>query len=228
MDYSREHGDLVFHGCADSYFETHSVHLFDLRGHGRSERVSSGYDTKTMGADLEALVSLNGETPIDLVGHSYGALVALHFTLRYPDKVRRLALVELPLPPSRIEDMQTFLRLAPADMVNALPEPLKVLIHQNGGRRRARRFLDNLSFLSQSCSLLEDLQREEDLSHEELAGIQCPVLGLFGRDSSCDQVSERLNHSMPLYRQEILPGGHYLPLDAGPAVTECLKGFLRG
>ena len=94
--------------AAPTLAETHSVHLFDLRGHGRSERVSSGYDTRTMGADLEALVSLNGETPIDLVGHSYGALVALHFTLKYPDRVRRLALVELPLPPRASKKCRPF------------------------------------------------------------------------------------------------------------------------
>ena len=59
---------------APTLAETHSYTCSTFGDTDEAKGVS-GYDTKTMGADLEALVSLNGETPIDLVGHSYGALV---------------------------------------------------------------------------------------------------------------------------------------------------------
>ena len=85
--------------AAPALARTHAVRLYDLRGHGRSTRPPTGYDTRTMAGDLAALAAdLPG--PIDVVGHSYGALVALRFAQAHPTRVRRLSLVEAPLPPS--------------------------------------------------------------------------------------------------------------------------------
>lgn len=50
----------------------------DLRGHGLSDKPDSGYDLATLGADLQAaLCDLDLKSPI-LVGHSWGAGLALH------------------------------------------------------------------------------------------------------------------------------------------------------
>ncbi|HZD70860.1 MAG TPA: alpha/beta hydrolase [Actinomycetes bacterium] len=54
------------------------VVALDLRGHGESEQPGGGYDFPTVARDLEiALESLGIERPV-LVGHSWGANVALH------------------------------------------------------------------------------------------------------------------------------------------------------
>ncbi len=94
------HGLLV--GCLATWYfttapllaKTHRVVLYDLRGHGRSERAKSGYDVATMSADLDAVVSELGSDKVTLVGHSYGAVVALRYALDHPDRVARLAIVE--------------------------------------------------------------------------------------------------------------------------------------
>src|SRR5262245_51278412 len=93
------------------------VLLYDLRGHGRSERTPTGYDVATMARDLSALAAAFDERPIDLVGHSFGALVALRFALDHPARVRRLVLVEAPLPPSRFPEMEELAARTPAQMV---------------------------------------------------------------------------------------------------------------
>ena len=58
----------------------HEVLAVDLRGHGRSEETSDGYDTATAAADLAALIRLQGWTgpraPI-AVGQSWGGNVVL-------------------------------------------------------------------------------------------------------------------------------------------------------
>ena len=55
------------------------VTLFDLRGHGYSERPQSGYDAVTMAGDLAGLLDHLGIERCDLIGHSYGGSVALEY-----------------------------------------------------------------------------------------------------------------------------------------------------
>src|SRR5258706_10835045 len=56
------------------------VILYDLRGHGMSERPPRGYAVADLVADLAALLdALSIDHPVDLVGNSFGGLVALAF-----------------------------------------------------------------------------------------------------------------------------------------------------
>ena len=54
------------------------VHLYDLRGHGRSEMPPSGYTVEDNVDDLVALLDLWGITePVHLFGNSFGGVVSL-------------------------------------------------------------------------------------------------------------------------------------------------------
>jgi pimeloyl-ACP methyl ester carboxylesterase len=72
----------------------HRVVAFDLRGHGLSEKPAAPDDYRT-DALLDDLVSVLDECSLDqpdLIGHSLGGGIALHFALRNPQRVRRLVL----------------------------------------------------------------------------------------------------------------------------------------
>jgi len=56
---------------------THRVLAIDLRGHGRSERPEAGYGFAEVGGDVVALLELMKLSGEVLVGHSWGASVAL-------------------------------------------------------------------------------------------------------------------------------------------------------
>lgn len=71
-----------------------NVLLYDLRGHGRSSTPPSGYRLPAMADDLDALMSHLGIGQAHLVGHSFGARVALAYAGMHPDKVRSLVVAD--------------------------------------------------------------------------------------------------------------------------------------
>jgi pimeloyl-ACP methyl ester carboxylesterase len=213
---------------APALAQSHQVLLFDLRGHGRSERASSGYDLLTLSRDLASLIDpwVGRDDPLILVGHSYGALVALRFALDYPQRVRRLALVEAPLPPSQSGEMRHFMRQTPQEMLRALPPQLGAGWQEHS--RRSQRLLQTLTFLSQQSTLLHDMEHEKDFSDAELASLTCPVLCAYGDRSSCLSAGKRLAAAVPRAELAVFSGGHYLHLDATAELTSRLVEFADG
>jgi len=96
----RDHGGsgrpvVLLHGLASSAHiwdvvgshltYDHRVVALDQRGHGSSDRPDSGYDFETVTRDLAAFVEALGlDCPI-IVGHSWGAHVALEYAARGHD-----------------------------------------------------------------------------------------------------------------------------------------------
>lgn len=72
------------------------VVFYDQRGSGLSPRVpSESISVEGYLDDLDAIVrQVSPGRPIDLLGHSWGAMLASAYTGRHPDKVRRLVLAE--------------------------------------------------------------------------------------------------------------------------------------
>ena len=70
------------------------VIALDMRGHGLSDKPSTGYDMARIQLDLEtALDLLKVSTPIVLVGHSFGGAIATDFALNHPERVERLIMM---------------------------------------------------------------------------------------------------------------------------------------
>lgn len=207
--------------------ERHRVLLYDLRGHGRSERVAEGYDLETMTDDLEALVGevFPGE-PLVLVGHSYGALVSLSFARRHPERVTKLGLVDAPIPPARTATLTEFLSRDPAEWVDALPAQLQGAVRSRG--RRANRVLSSLHFLATETTLLRDLDAQRDVTDAELAAVEIPTLCVYGDESPVLEAGRRAAREMPDARLSILPGGHFLTVDAPTELTRALVEFIDG
>jgi pimeloyl-ACP methyl ester carboxylesterase len=218
------HGLLVgslaawYFGAAGKLAERHRVLLYDARGHGLSARPTTGYDLATMTGDLAALLPLCGTGPAVLVGHSYGALTALAFALAHPERVARLLLVEVPLPPLRLPELDVFL---------AQPREAHLPPSARQGRPRGR-LLEQLRFLAEDTSLLADLAREPALDEAALGRLDRPVSLLYGETSSCRPAGERLAALVPGARLELVPGGHFLPTEAPARVTAWILEELHG
>jgi len=73
----------------------HTVVAPDLRGYGRTDKPRTGYDKRTMAADIHALVRSLGYDTVTLVGHDRGARVAHRYALDHPETVARLVVMDI-------------------------------------------------------------------------------------------------------------------------------------
>ncbi len=216
-----------YFGAGPRLARTHRVLMYDARGHGLSARAPAGYDLGTLGADLGALLPDAGErdgVPAVLVGHSYGALTALKFALAHPARVARLLLVDLPAPPSKLHELQAFLKAAPEQMVGSLPSVLRE--HVVRGGRQGARFVAQMKFLAGESTLLADIAAEAPLDEVALQRLRCPVSLVYGETSSCRPEGERLARLIPGARLSLLPGGHFLPAESPAAVADWIDAEL--
>jgi len=76
----------------------HTVIVPDLRGMGLSEHVAAGYDKRTQGRDVSAVLDALKVKKADVVAHDIGNMVAYAFAAEEPDRVTKLVLMDAPLP----------------------------------------------------------------------------------------------------------------------------------
>jgi pimeloyl-ACP methyl ester carboxylesterase len=69
-----------------------AVVTYDQRGTGHSSEPSEGYAMANYIADLEAIRQAIGTETIDLLGHSWGGVLALRYAAAYPLRVRSIIL----------------------------------------------------------------------------------------------------------------------------------------
>ena len=67
----------------------------DLRGHGDSSWAIGGmYALSDFVLDIVQLLDAIGEFPVKIVSHSLGAMISLHYTGLYPERVEKLVAIE--------------------------------------------------------------------------------------------------------------------------------------
>jgi pimeloyl-ACP methyl ester carboxylesterase len=79
---------------ANSICHRHLVLAFDQRGHGLSDQPESGYDLATVAEDAVQGMAALGLGKVALVGHGWGARVALVLAARHPALISHLILVD--------------------------------------------------------------------------------------------------------------------------------------
>lgn len=92
-----ETGDMWAPMAAD-LARDHTVVVPDLRGLGLSSKPTGGFDKKTQARDVEAVLTTLGVRQADVVAHDIGNMVAFQFAAQHPDRVRRLVLIDAPVP----------------------------------------------------------------------------------------------------------------------------------
>ena len=69
----------------------------DMRGFNESEKPATGYDTATLAIDVRDFIDHLGG-PAYVAGHDWGGIVAYQLATDWPDRVKRLAILNAPHP----------------------------------------------------------------------------------------------------------------------------------
>jgi pimeloyl-ACP methyl ester carboxylesterase len=100
---------LLVHGWPENWYawrrvmpalaRDFEVIAVDQRGIGRSDKPADGYDTGTLAGDLVALMDALGHERFAVVGHDTGHFISYALAADHPNRVARVALLEVPGPP---------------------------------------------------------------------------------------------------------------------------------
>lgn len=225
-----------FFGVAPLLARNRSVLLYDQRGHGLSAPAESGFDLATSSADLgEVLAAMDGfGDAVDVVGHSYGGAVALRFALDAPDRVRRVVVLDAPLPPFDPAEVASMMKDVDEDQMRQLIEldhrqfsELAARLAIGRGRRGALR-ADRARHLREATTVTADLMAEPAIDPAGLARLERPVLCAYGSTSPFRSRADELAAILPDARVVELQGGHLLPLECPAEVVRVVEEFLDG
>ena len=79
------------------FAKSNKVIFYDQRGNGKStlEKIdSTTFNVELLVEDLEELRKEFGVEKLNIIGHSWGGLLAMYYSVKYPDNVKRLILVD--------------------------------------------------------------------------------------------------------------------------------------
>lgn len=207
------HG-LVMDNLSSFYFtlanpaaEAADVILYDLRGHGMSERPAAGYTVGQLVDDLAGLLAAQGVTrPVQLVGNSFGGTLALAFAAAHPDRVADLALIDAHDGAAGWSAQMTATLGLQGDERNAkIGENFQSWLGRHSERKR-NRLARAAEALVEGTTLVADLAASPPLAAAALAKITCPVLAIYGAGSDVIDRGRALAAALPACELVVLPG----------------------
>jgi haloacetate dehalogenase len=239
--------------------EHHTVIAPDLRGYGASAAPpggpeGQGYTKRELAEDTVELADALGFQRFAVVGHDRGARVAYRLALDHPERVERLAVLNVvptldqfermgvgpslsywpwvllaqPAPfPERLiaADREHFLRFVFGSWTD---DPTAIDTDAFAAYVNA---LDEATIASMCADYRASffLDREHDLA-DRIAGrrIECPLLVIAGSAETQLANAEDVWRNWAVdVRAETVPGGHFIPEEAPQELAAALRSFLR-
>jgi pimeloyl-ACP methyl ester carboxylesterase len=195
------------------------THLYDLRGHGRTEVPKSGYAVVDHVADLRALLAAwSIDEPVHLVGNSFGCVVALAFARLFPEQVASMVLIEAHFATEGWgEHMAGSLALAAFGLDK---QSVKDWLDRNASRKLSR-LARHSERLFLETTLIDDLQDEQPFPRHALESIDSPTLAIYGEGSDILDRAYDLERLLPRCDLHVVPGcSHSVLFEATPFVRE--------
>jgi len=236
----------------DALATRNTLVYYDQRGTGRSTATldSASINLDTFVSDIEALRQALGYERISVLGHSFGALIAIEYAARYPEGTRSLILMNPVEPGSRFAE-QTAERMADrsSEEDDTEMEELKAsegFVARDPAtlsqvyRVAYRKLLRNPNRINELDLDLMDATAKngQDVAAllagsmgdvdwwDRLGDIQTPTLVLHGRyDVPPVDMSRELAEAFPLGTFEVLDSGHFPYLEDRNGLLSAVSGF---
>jgi pimeloyl-ACP methyl ester carboxylesterase len=205
--------------------EVADVHLYDMRGHGRSSTPDEGYTVTDNVGDLVALLDHWGLDRVHLVGNSYGCLLALHLAHHQPERVASMFLVEAHFATEGWGDhMAASLAFAAFGLDR---DVVQEWLDEHGGRR-VTRLARKSEHMFLRTSLIADLESEAITPLAWLEEVRCPTVAVYGSESDVLDRGRTLEAHVPGCELRIVPGRtHSLLTEETSLLREWLIAWLR-
>lgn len=218
----------LWDGVVGALAAQHRVLRFDLPGHGISPAAAAGFTVAEVAASVLTAVDAAGGGPFSYAGISFGGAVGLELALRYPDRVRSLAVICSGAKIGTAEGWQER-----AGQIRASGTPSQV--RGSSERWFAPGFLErDPSAGSKALEALMDVDDESyALACEALAafdvrdavgGIRTPTLCVSGENDVPTPVAllAELADAIPGARHVTIPGVAHLPAYERPDLVAAL------
>lgn len=200
------------------------LHLPDARGHGATRwDVANGFRAEWLVDDLEAFVDALGLETFHLLGYSMGAMTALGFAVRAPERLRTLVVVGI-----------TAAREPRASVARRLMDPDRILRADPGWARDLTLTLDPVQGPGAWRRLLPaiaaDIETQPLLTPGELREITPPTLVVCGDRDPLVPVGQAWELSRQVRDGRLLvapESGHDVLMRRPAVVIEALRGFYR-
>ncbi|MET7637168.1 alpha/beta hydrolase [Streptomyces sp. NPDC005438] len=201
------------------------VVMYDLRGHGRSTRPTSGYRLENFVEDLALLLEgLDERRPVHVVGNSFGGTVAAGLAAWHPERVATAIMIESE-PPVAVWNRH---------MADGLGHARRELVRQESIDWIAERYGSHTARLSKGAGrILEATTLAEEIPHgqvidDDLSAIRCPVLAVFGDESGLSAQVPSLEAKLPLCRTVVLPRqGHSVLVEQPNRTRDLVLDWVR-
>jgi pimeloyl-ACP methyl ester carboxylesterase len=234
----------VWDGVIDPLAKSFRVIAYDRRCYSRSPAplmTPSGYFA-THADDAASLLRALGATPGVVVGWSGGGLTALHLTLRHPDLVHHLVLVEPPLHAKKHPTaamMKAFLTLSIKRLLGDKRGAAETFFRWATTYKAGGNAFEKLDASTQQAMLgrceitvIElDAGTGEELGRDALRSIQCPVTCLAGELTPKAIASATTRLAAIVKQAKVVPiagAGHMLHIDQPGAFVDAVKQVGQG
>jgi len=195
------HGMLVdnlsslYYTTAPALSDTMDVLLYDLRGHGRSERPLTGYRLEEAVGDLLAVLDMLGiDQPVHILGNSYGGTIGLALAHKHPERVAGLVLIEAHFSVDGWgEELAKDLELAGFGLD---ADDMQKWLDAHAGRK-INKLADQALDLIGKTSLIADLRAVPPLRPDDLRQIECPTIAIYGEYSDVIDRAHDLEALLP-------------------------------
>ncbi len=242
----------------DTLAEDYQTIAYSRRYHWPNKKINNGadYSMQQHVDDLKAIIQFLGDEPVNLVGHSYGALMAIELACHHPELIHKMILSEPPairLFVSNIPKPSELLRL----LFNKPKTALSIIklgatglgpatkAAEAGDMEKAMRLFGKAALGKRTFKNMSAERREQalvnlttaeftgsgflSLDAEELEAIQIPTLLLNGALSPkiYHHLADSLGELLPnLQRTTITKASHIIHEDNLGAYCTALRNFL--